>query len=393
MKPVEGTVTVRIGIDARHAFRETHGGVGAYVAALLEHLPAVGNGADEFLAYLDRSSETEGLDGVHFHIRRLPVPTPFLWREAALPLAASRDHLDLLHLPSHVGPTWTPCPTVYTIHDPSEFVRIAQHPSRQSFQHTLGRFMRIGTLPLQAKAARRIITASDASRLDLIRVLGLEADRIHVIPLGVAPDLEPALNPILVREGLWQAGYPVPNRFVLALGDADPGQSGLNLMRSFARMHDLIPGVHLWIIGVERPEAYAIPFPTHPQWLTILGEVPRRALVSLFQAATVFVFLSEGFGLPVLEAMSCGVPVLAPNRPSLAEVTRGGAVLFDPLSEDDLAGALVRVLTDDAIRSACIQAGRAHASRFSELEMVRRTYGVYREAVYEAAREAAEDDA
>jgi len=127
--------------------------------------------------------------------------------------------------------------------------------------------------------------------------------------------------------------------------------------------------------------------------LTILGDVRRRALVRLFQTATLFVYLSDGFGLPVLEAMSCGVPVLAPNRAALAERTGGGAVLFDPSNDDNLAGVLVQMLTDDEMRSASIRAGRALAGRYSEVEMVRRTYDVYREAVFEVSREAAEDEA
>jgi glycosyltransferase involved in cell wall biosynthesis len=386
---------VRIGIDARYAFHDVEDGVGAYVASLLTHLPAVGRGEDRFVAYLDGATDTEGLDDLRVEIRQLPVANPFIWREGALPLAASRDRLDLLHLPGNYGPTWTPCPTVYTIHDPSKFVGSAPRRGRPSLRGTLAQALHIGTLPLQARGARRIITASDASRLDLIRLLGLEADRIHVIPLGVAKDLAPAANPGLVRERLWQAGYPVPKRFVLALADPDPGETGRVLMRSLARMHDLLPEVQLWIIGVERPEAYPLPFPSPPEWLTILGEVPRRALIGLFQAAEVFVYLrlTEDFSLRILEAMSCGLPVLAARRPSVMEAAGNAAVLFDPENDEDLAGGLVHLLTNDVIRTSCIQAGRAHASRFSEVEMVRRTYSVYRDAVYEASREAAEGQA
>ena len=367
--------------------------MGDYVAALLEHLPDVASDVDVFVAYLDGSADIEGLDDVRFQVRRLPVPGTFLWKEVALPLAASRDRLDLLHLPSHAGPTWTSCPTVYTIHDSGQFDQADGGPERTFIQRAGGQVMRLGTLPIQAKKARRVIAASDASRLELIRVLGLEEERIHVIPLGVAQDLGPATNPALVREQLWQIGHPVPARFVLALGDRDLRSTGLALLRAFARVHDVIPDIHLWIIGAERPGVSPIQFSTPADWLTILGDVRRRALVRLFQTATLFVYLSDGFGLPVLEAMSCGVPVLAPNRAALAEGTGGGAVLFDPSNEDNLAGVLVQMLTDDEMRSASIRAGRALAGRYSEVEMVRRTYDVYREAVFEVSREAAEEEA
>ncbi len=380
---------MRIGIDARYAFGDDRGGIGEYVAALLEHLPAVSDGGDVFVAYVDHSADIEDLGDVRFELRRLPVPGAFLWKEVALPLAASRDRLDLLHLPGPAGPTWAPCPTVYTIYDPGQFVRAADGP-RSGWQRLFGRVMRIGTLPIQAKTARRIITASDSSRLELTRLLGLEASRIQVIPPSVAQDLAPAASAALVREQLWQTGHTVPARFALAFADGDPGEAGRLLIRAFDRIRDLIPEFHLWIIGVDRPEAVPIPFPAHPEWLTILGHIPRRGLVGLLQAATVFVYLPERFGVPVLEAMSCGLPVLAPNRPDLAEAVGSAAVLFDPANEDDLAGGLVHLLTNDAIRSACIQAGRVHAGRFTEVEMVRRTYDVYRDALYEISREAAE---
>ena len=384
---------MRIGIDARYAFHDVADGVGDYVTSLLTHLPSVGRDEDRFVAYLDGKSDVEGLEGLRVEIRQLPIPNPFLWKEAALPYAASRDRIDLLHLPGNDGPTWTPCPTVYTIHDSSKFVGHAPARPRMSVRTALAQVLHVGSLPLQARAARRIITASDASRLDLIRILGLEADRIHVIPLGVARDLAPAGNPALVRERLWQAGYPAPKRFVLALADPDPGEAGRTLLRSFARMHDLLPDVQLWIIGVARPEAFPIPFPSHPEWLTVLGDIPRLALVGLFQVAEVFVYLrqTEDFGLRILEAMSCALPVLAVRRPAVMDAAGTAAVLFDSADEEDLAGGLVHLLTNDVIRGSCIQAGRAHASRFSEVEMVRRTYHVYRDAVYEATREAAED--
>ena len=380
---------MRVGIDARYGFRTARRGTGEYIAALLRNLPSVADVKDEFVLYADRRAEIDGLSlaDPRFRVRRLATAHPLLWEEVALPSAAARDDLDLLHLTSNYGPSWAPCPTVYTIHDLIEFIRPALGPMRLPFRHMAGRAVRIRTLPRQARRARRVITVSHMSSTDLVRILGLRADRVRVIPLGISPDFKPAKDPSAVRERLRGAGYPVPDHFVLALGALDPRKNGPFLMRSFARLHERIPSARLWMVGVERPQEHPIPFDSWPEWLTVRGFVPRETLIALLQVATAFVYpsLYEGFGLPVIEAMACGAPVLASDRGSLPEVTGGAGILFDPASEEDLSEALVRLLTDESLQSTYIQAGRARAGAFSQAETARRTYGVYREALEDGA--------
>lgn len=380
---------MRVGIDARYGFRTARRGTGEYIAALLRNLPSFADAKDEFVLYADRRAEidTVSLADPRFRVRRLATAHPLLWEEVALPSAAARDGLDLLHLTSNYGPSWAPCPTVYTIHDLIEFIRPALGPMRLPFRHSAGRAVRIRTLPRQARRARRVITVSRASSTDLVRILGLKANRVRVIPLGISPDFKPAGDTGAVRERLRGAGYPVPDRFVLALGALDPRKNGPFLMRSFARVRERIPSARLWIVGVERPQEYPIPFDSVPEWLTVRGFVPRETLIALLQVATVFVYpsLYEGFGLPVIEAMTCGLPVLASNRGSLPEVTGSAGILFDPTSEEDLSGALVRVLEDDRARSAYILAGRERADTFSQAETARLTYAVYQEALEDGA--------
>ena len=341
------------------------------------------------MLYADRRGEIDSwiLADPRFRVRRLATGHPLLWEEVALPSAAARDGLDLLHLTSNYGPSWAPCPTVYTIHDLIEFIRPALGPMRLPFRHLAGRAVRIHTLPRQARCARRVITVSRASRTDLVRILGLNASRVRVIPLGISTDFKPAEDLEAVRKRLRDGGYPVPDRFVLALGALDPRKNGPFLMRAFARVREQIPNAHLCVVGVERPDEYPIPFASVPEWLTVRGFIPRDTLMALLQVATAFVYpsLYEGFGLPVIEAMACGVPVLASNRGSLPEVAGRAAILFDPTSEDDLAGALVRVLTDEKLRSTLISAGRARAETFSQFETARLTYAVYHEALRDVA--------
>ena len=381
-------LVMRVGIDARYGFRSQRRGIGQYVASLLAHLPAAAGERDEFVLYVDRGAEKEALPlpDPRFHLRRLGTRNPLVWEEFTLPRAAARDRLDLLHLTSNYGPTYPPCPTVYTVHDLIEFIRPTLGAARLPFRHRAGRGVRTRTLPGQLRRASRVITVSGSSRADLVRVLGLREDVIRVIYHGVPPEFVPASDPGIARRRLVEAGFPVPDRYVLALGALDPRKNGPFLIRAFARMLPQMPDIHLWIVGVERPETYALPLAPAPAWLTVLGFVGSGALVSLFQGASAFVYpsLYEGFGLPVLQAMACGVPVLASSRSSIPEVCGGAAALFDPCDEEDLAQKLALVLFDEEVRRERVRAGLAQAQRFSWPDAAVKTYAVYQEAVAES---------
>ena len=375
---------MRIGVDARYAFRTSRRGIGNYVAALVGHLPDA-CADDEFILYCDAPAELDavGISDPRFRVRQLPVSNPLTFEEWALPRAAREDSLDLLHLTSNYGPSLAPCPTVYTIHDLIEWIRPTFSQARLSFRHGAGRAVRMRTLPRQAARARRIITISTTSRDDLVRILHLSPDRIRIVPLGVSPELRPHDDPASVRHALRQEGVGVPDRYVLALGALDPRKNGPFLIRAFARAQPQLQDVALWVVGVERVGEYPVPCTPPPPWLTVQGFMERATLIRLLQGATAFAFpsLYEGFGLPVLEAMACGVPVLASNRSSVPEIAGAAAVLFDPTDEAALAAHLVRVLNDPRGLSELAAAGRRHVAAFNWGQMARQTYGVYREAV------------
>ena len=384
---------MRVGIDARYGFRRRRRGIGEYVAALLAHLPAVASDRDEFVLYVDRAADMDALPlpDPRFHLRRLGTRNPLVWEEITLPWAAARDRLDLLHLTSNYGPTCPPCPTVYTVHDLIEFIRPALGPLRLPLRHRAGRAVRIRTLPGQLRRASRVITVSAASRGDLVRIVGLREDVIRVISHGISPEFVPPGDHRIARRRLTEAGVQTPDRYILALGALDPRKNGPFLIRAVAKVRSRMPDLCLWIAGVERPEMYSLPIASAPEWLTILGYVDSSTLVSLFQGTAAFVYpsLYEGFGLPVLQAMACGAPVLASSRSSIPEISGGAAVLFDPCSEEDLAQKLVLVLSDEAVRRDRVNAGLTHAKGFTWAEAGRKTYAVYLEAVDEGCTRAA----
>jgi glycosyltransferase involved in cell wall biosynthesis len=384
---------VHIGLDARYAFRANRRGIGEYVAALIRHLPAVAADADRFILYVDHQADLDAvaIDDPRFTVRQLSVANPLLWEEVALPRAARGDGIQLLHLTSNYGPSRPPCPTVYTIHDTIEFLRGSFGRPNLSWRHALGRNIRVRTLPYQARNAQLVITVSETSKRDIQRWLGVPADRIHVIPLGVSEEFRPAPSLNEAFTTLAEAGFHRNVPYILALGALDPRKNGSMLIRAFERVYEARPEYELRIVGIENPDAYPLPILPKPSWLHLSGFVPRATLVALMQAATIFVYpsLYEGFGLPPLQAMACGTPVIVSDHPAIAEAVEDGAIRASASNLHGLAGRILQLLEDEGLRHSLAGSGMIRAMRFRWRETARKTYAAYRTALRAAQGSAA----
>jgi glycosyltransferase involved in cell wall biosynthesis len=289
-----------------------------------------------------------------------------------LPRLANRAGVDLLHSLLNTAPAWGSFRRVVTIHD--LIYRI--YPTAHSPLRTLA--MRL-LLPVAARKADRIIVPSETTRRDVIRLLGIDASKIDLVPqgVGITTALRTEVEEILRR------------RYNLG---ARPMVFTLSLKRRHKNLERLLDALAL-IPGERRPvlilAGHATPYErelrTHAERIGVasdtrfLGWLPPEELEGLYRAATCFVFpsLYEGFGLPVLEAMARGVPVASSDRGSLREIVDDAAITFDPESPRVIADVIERLLADPSERARLSEKGRAQASRFSWAETARRTLEVY----------------
>ncbi len=377
----------RVGLNAHLlSLTQTYRGAGinGYILQLLRRLPAIEANRP---ADLDRLAYTAFLHDPAFTssstlaVRRSSWDTRSPWRRILweqTQLSELSSELDLLHGLAFAAPIATHCPTVITVHDLS-FLRFPE--AFRPFQRT---YLTLAT-KASTRRARRIIAVSESTRQDVIAYCGIAPDKVVVIPNGVTEAFAPAPE-AEVRAQAQRLG--LPDRFILYLGTLEPRKNLVRLLEAYAllrRMRDpnqappplVLAGGKGWYydeimarVGELGLEDVVI-FP---------GYVPQEDLPWYYRAAAFFVYPSmfEGFGLPVLEAMACGAPVITTNASSLPEVAGEAALLVKPDDTEGLAAAMQRYLDDPELTATMRAAGIRQAAGYSWDHTATATADLYR---------------
>lgn len=303
------------------------------------------------------------------------VSTRILWEQSLLAADIARHRLDVFHGPVNALPVAMRTPSVVTVHDLA-FLRYPGHipASRRAWL--------IGAIRHSARAARRVIAVSQHTADDLVAWLNIDPVKISVIPLAVSAGVRRITGSEL---RVFRLKYDLERPYILAVGTLEPRKNLPMLLRAFAAIKERIPH-RLVLVGPEgwlNDELYqTIGDLDLGDRLTITGFVTDEVLGGWYSAADLVVFPSfyEGFGLPMLEAMSCGAPVLASQTSALPEVGQEAAMYIEPTEQDEWSEAMVSLLSDESARSRLSEAGLERARAFSWEESARSTWQVYREA-------------
>lgn len=358
-------------------------GINRVLQHLLAELPAV-PGDEQYLVYAPSSAANRRLlaaPRVRARLSRLPMDRPpvrIAWEQTVLPIELLREGADLLHALGFVSPLAWRGRTVVTVYDLS-FLRFPEVYNRANRLY-LGTFT-----PPSLRRADRVITISEDARRDVIELCGVAPERVTPILLAADDRFRPA-PPAAVKA--FRARNGLPERFVLYQGTLQPRKNVDTLVRAYALLRSQGNDDHRLVLAGPRGWQYEPIFELIRQLglegsVTFPGFVPDDELPLWYSSATVFAFPSryEGFGLPLLEAMACGTPVVSSNASSLPEVVGDAGLLVDPTDVEGLCSALRRLLEDDALRSSLSAAGQARAQAFSWRRMASETVRVYREVL------------
>jgi glycosyltransferase involved in cell wall biosynthesis len=369
---------VRIGINALFLIPGQVGGSETYLRSLVRALGELDR-SNEYVLYTNR--EAAGSFGaLPFREVRCPLHAAnrvarLAYEQLAMPVHAARDRLDVLHSPGYTGPLALPCASVVSILD----LNYHFHPEDWS---TAGLWANRLLIPRVARRATRIVTISECSRRAIVDVLGVPESKLSVSLLGVDGNL---VAPAPARDVRATLGLDRP--YLLTVTASHPHKNVDGLFRAYELVcRDWRDPPPLVVVGIrgrhqERLEAIVRGWSGGGR-IVFPGYVDAPTLAALYHEAHAFVFASkyEGFGIPVLEAMSAGVPVVSSNRASLPEVCGDAAVLVDPDDLPAFAAELRRIWDDTALRARQIARGHARAGLFTWQRTAEATLDAYTRA-------------
>lgn len=365
-------------LDAR-LILEKPTGIGQYLTALV---PAL----------------VEAAPNIHFHLLRRPHPWPgynieaweasnFTWhisdvphmhprQHVYLPALARRLNVKLLHYPHFDAPIyWRPAPVIATMYD----VKYLAYPEFFAAKSVVKNVYMCFSYAQTLRRAAAILAISDCTKRDLERLFRVSSDHIHTTHLAAAATYRSASPEAQAQV---RAKFALTRPFILSVGERRPHKNHQGLIRAYARSkscatHDLV------IVG-QAYRDYTVPESTVEELklagkVHFLDAVDNSELAALYSAAALFVLVSfyEGFGLPLLEAMACGAPVIASQTTATGEVTGDGGLQVNPANSDEIAAAIDKLLTDQNLRAAQMERGFAWQQQFSWQRTAKQTLAVY----------------
>jgi glycosyltransferase involved in cell wall biosynthesis len=367
-----------IGIDAR---KVTDFGIGTYINNLVRSLAEIDQ-ENEYVLFVGKPG-LEVLADLPDNFRLIVENSPvYSVRElVALSWKLFRLRLDLYHATHYVLPAVVPCRVVVTIHDIIHLLYPEFLPNRMAFLYAKRMIHR------SLRRGDRILTDSQNTKSDLMDYFETDGRKIEVVYPGVAETYRRQLDQEQIQHVL--ADHHLKRPYLLFVGNPKPHKNLDNVLRAFAEVikRDAFGGELVCVGGSDDGEQRIVREAERlgvAARVRLLGHVAEAALPAIYQGAQLFLYptLYEGFGLPVVEAMASGVPVITSNTSSLFEIAEGYASLVDPLNVEQLADAIGTALTDEALRQQLIAAGRNRANQFSWKQTAEETLRVYQAAMH-----------
>ena len=369
---------MKIGIDARELKDGEITGTGRYLSNLLKYAPVI-KPDWEYVLFTNRRvlPGNFSLDGLR--IKFIEEPTAILWDQILLPRNIKRERLDVFFSPYYKAPLLCPCALVISILD----ILFLKAPFYNRPGRSLYNAYIKNMISVTARKSAAIITISENSKKDLISTLGLPEEKIRIVRLAQEERFKPAGGDSINKV---KSKYGLERPYILYVGNLEPHKNVQGLIKAYAGLPEkLMDENRLVIIGKSRHYREALSVMAVKLRLgskaSFLDCVDDDDLPALYSGANLFVFPSfyEGFGLPPLESISCGTPVIYSNAASLPEVIGDAGVMIDPGNIPELSKAMERLLSDARLRAELRESGLKRAALFNARDTAAKMLDIFAE--------------
>lgn len=373
---------MKIAIEAQRLFREKKHGMDIVALQLIRALQKADTVNEYFI--LVKPDKDNGVisETKNFHIVEVPSAPYPIWEQFYLPREIKRIKPDVLHCTSNTAPLFTKTKLVLTLHDILYMEKIDF--TRGTWYQRLGNLYRKIVVPRIVGRCHKVITVSDFEKKEIEDYFGFHpsSEKVRTIYNAQNPGFTQVTDTAALQ--LFKQKYALPDQFILYLGNTHPNKNLKNTLKALHLLHLkgettyklVMPDIDLGFLTRSLNEIKA---PELRTAIHLTGYVPNQELVYLYNLATLFLYPSfyESFGIPILEAMSCGTPVITSNCTAMSEVAGGAAELIDPRDPEDLVKAIQRVLNDELLYAKYKKEGLQRAASFKWSIAAKEVLSVY----------------
>ena len=380
---------MKIGIEGQRLFRKKKHGMDMVALELIKNLQAI-DGKNEYVIFVRPDEDNTCIPKApNFRVVELSSRFGYPgWEQIELPRAAFREGCDVLHCTSNTGPIFCKVPLVTTLHDIIYLESISIFKKEGTWYQKLGNMYRRYFVPPVIKKSKKVITVSNYEKHRINKYFGFKDDRLTAIHNGVGAHFKKVTDTALLSSV--KKKYNLPDNYFFFLGNTDPKKNTIGVLRAFSKFNEIYPDKnHLVMLDYDESELKrilaSIGNPGLRSLIHLTGYVPNQILPAIISQASIFLYpsLRESFGIPILEGMACGVPVITSNTSSMPEVAgEGTALIIDPFNPDEIVHAMQRLVEDQMLAKVLSEKGVERAKDFSWESMARHVLDLY-ENVYE----------
>jgi len=376
---------MKIGIEGQRLFRKNKHGMDVVALELIKNLQSIDK-HNQYVIFIKPDIDSKCLvETDNFQIVRLSGWLYPIWEQYALLKAVKTYKCDILHCTSNTAPVFTKIPLIITLHDIIYMESMSVLKKAGTWYQKFGNLYRRIVVPIILKKSKKIITVSNYERQRIADFFKIpESNRLKVVYNGVGEHFKKIEDLKLLAE--IKKKYNLPNKFIFHLGNTDPKKNTKGVLKAYSEFlkinKEKIP---LVMLDFKQAELFKIlkeiGEPDLMNYVHLIGYVLNTDLPAIYSQCEIFLYpsLRESFGIPILEAMACGTPVITSNTSSMPEISGDAAILINPFDIEEITKAIINLLNDDILSANLIKKGFQQAQKFSWKSMAQNVLSIYNE--------------